>query len=203
MAAVAQDIMTQPQVEETQETTEKPARKRGLPIARIIQFLIISSLAMSFIPLSLIIQIFGEEEATLQETLTVLESQLTAEPDVDPEEEALRTTNLQLMSQISSLQQLTDSLGSNNRLWPDIMRLLLDYDANYLEITSLVQEDNVLRLQGNANAQQTILNYVSRVQDAPFVVDVQIGNIALDQEAETERNLTFAVSVRLEEMGDD
>ncbi|MAU12148.1 MAG: hypothetical protein CL607_20165 [Anaerolineaceae bacterium] len=203
MAAVAQDMMTQPQVEETKETTEKPTRKRGLPIARIIQFLIISSLAMSFIPLSLIIQIFGEEEAVLQETLTVLESQLTAEPDVDPEEEALRTTNLQLMSQISSLQQLTDSLGSHNRLWPDIMRLLLDYDANYLEITSLVQENNMLRLEGNANAQETILNYVSRVQDAPFVVDVQIGNIALDQEAETERNLTFAVSVRLEDMGDD
>lgn len=203
MAAVAQDMMTQPQVEETQETNEKPTRKRGLPIARIIQFLIISSLAMSFIPLSLIIQIFGEEEAVLQETLTVLESQLTAEPDIDPEEEALRTTNLQLMSQISSLQQLTDSLGSHNRLWPDIMRLLLDYDANYLEITSLVQENNMLRLEGNANAQETILNYVSRVQDAPFVVDVQIGNIALDQEAETERNLTFAVSVRLEDMGDD
>lgn len=203
MAAVAQDMMTQPQVEETQETTEKPTRKRGLPIARIIQFLIISSLAMSFIPLSLIIQIFGEEEAVLQETLTVLERQLTAEPDVDPEEEALRATNLQLMSQISSLQQLTDSLGSNNRLWPDIMRLLLDYDANYLEITSLVQENNLLRLEGNANAQETILNYVSQVQDAPFVVDVQIGNIALDQEAETERNLTFALSVRLEDMGDD
>ena len=202
MAAVAQDIMTQPKVEETQETP-KPARKRGLPVARIIQFLIISSLAMSFIPLSLIIQIFSEEEAVLQETLTVLESQLTAEPKIDPEEATLRATNLQLMSQISSLQQLADSLEANNRHWPEIMRLLLDYDANYFEITSLVQENDVLRLQGNANAQETILNYVSRVQDAPFVIDVQIGNIALDQDAETERNLTFAVSVRLEEMGDD
>jgi len=155
----------------------KSGDSAGTGSGRIVLWLVVLSMGFLVVPMMLVGGVIQEERVLLEEQLTGLQAELNATPVIDPEVQRLEAELLGLRNDTSTLNSLQTTLAASHIDWTSLMDTLLTYEAQYMEVTGIVQEERRLMISGLADEEAYLMQYVDVLQQSELFSQVILQSI--------------------------
>jgi len=147
--------------------------------SRLIRWLIVFGLALLFMPLYLISTTIKEDTVPLKTTLVSLQQTLASTPRPNQSEQNLKATLVQAQKQAIELENSRPTLVANHFDWPAAIMVIGNYDQAVLAITSIVQTETRITLNGQATDEATAMLYAQALRESSQFQRVTVQTITL------------------------
>ena len=184
-------------------TKKQKKQRQPLNLMRLVPWMLTMSFFSMLLALYLISSIVQQEGAKVQANLATVEAQLQAEPQVDPEEEALRQQLLDLQTQINEISTMATTITTGYINWPQLTAFLNNYDHNQMSITGLTYAEQTITLTGQAAEEPLVIVYGELLEAAGVFKQVTVRSITLNDDEEAAFRVEFSLLIELGDPTDE
>jgi len=147
--------------------------------SRLIQWLILLSLAVLFVPLYLVSMTIKQDSGSLGIQATGLAVTLAGTMRPSGAEQSLNSTLVQIRAQINALGAIQPTLAANRLDWPSVMTVIGGYDQTQLVLISVTQNGKTITLVGQAVDENAVMAYAQLLKDSKQFNRVTVQGIVI------------------------
>ena len=158
-----------------EEETEENEGGGGL--SRLILWLIVLGLGMMLLPMYLVSTTVKDDNLRLATEMVDLQATIQGPAPVKPETKKLTDSLSALQSQLNVLSPLNTNLSQNHINYPTLMATISHYDQGRMIVNSVSETDKIILISGEAENEEVVMSYSTRLRDSEQFQDVTIQSI--------------------------
>ena len=168
-----------PDIEENEEIIDEVEDESPSGGSKIVVWLVIFGLAVLFLPLYIISTTVKSTNEKLSTGLEDVQAVLSATPAVPPAQQTLSAQFLSLQKQSQAAGSVSSTLIASYINWPTIMAAVGAYDPNQMNVNSVTQIVNGIRITGRAQQETIAMAYADMLRASGLFDVVAVESITL------------------------
>lgn len=153
-------------IPDLEELEDDPENEQIASSSRLIQWLVVAGLVILFLPLYLVSTTIKADNDPLKTRMADNDIVLASTPAPIPGEEALKSTLVMVQQQVGTLEVVRPTVNANRLDWPITMAAIGSYDQTQVVLTSIIQNDTGITLNGQANDESAVMGYAQMLKDS-------------------------------------